>query len=167
MIDRTDFLNPVVKEKKNFEQKTIDAYVAAGLNKGIDVLIQHVEYLLATKQLPSDYCPPPAAVTGYRNADLDPSATATAVVTYLKIHTKLLQGSTDKSILDVFFQEIGLRLFSAITKHVKTMKVSSEGAIKLIAYQSISRDLTLATSIFIINTLPHYDSSSSCHTMLH
>ena len=37
MIDRTDFLNPVVKEKKNFEQKTIDFWVAAGLNKGIDV----------------------------------------------------------------------------------------------------------------------------------
>ena len=37
MIDRTDFLNPVVKEKKNFEQKTIDVHVAAGLNKGIDV----------------------------------------------------------------------------------------------------------------------------------
>jgi recyclin-1 len=37
MIDRTDFLNPVVKEKKYFEQKTIDRYVAAGLNKGIDV----------------------------------------------------------------------------------------------------------------------------------
>ena len=37
MIDHADFLNPVVKEKKNFEQKTIDANVAAGLNKGIDV----------------------------------------------------------------------------------------------------------------------------------
>jgi recyclin-1 len=37
MIDRSDFLNPVVKEKKYFEQKTIDRYVAAGLNKGIDV----------------------------------------------------------------------------------------------------------------------------------
>jgi hypothetical protein len=37
MIDRTDFLNPVVKEKKNFEQKMIDVHVAAGLNKGIDV----------------------------------------------------------------------------------------------------------------------------------
>jgi recyclin-1 len=134
MIDRTDFLNPVVKEKKNFEQKTIDNYVAAGLNRGIDVLIQHVEYLFATKQLASDYCPPPAAVTGYQNADLDPSATATAVVSYLKPHTKLLQGSTDKGVLDVFFQEIGLRLFSAITKHIKTMRINSDGAIKLIAY---------------------------------
>lgn len=37
MIDRTDPFNPVVKEKKIFEQKTIDQYVAAGLNKGIDV----------------------------------------------------------------------------------------------------------------------------------
>jgi len=37
MIDRTDPFNSVVKEKKNFEQKTIDQYVAAGLNKGIDV----------------------------------------------------------------------------------------------------------------------------------
>jgi recyclin-1 len=37
IVDRTDFLNPVVKEKKNFEQKIIDNYVAAGLNKGIDV----------------------------------------------------------------------------------------------------------------------------------
>ena len=39
MIDHTDFLNPVVKEKKNFEQKTIDNWVAAGLNKGIDVTL--------------------------------------------------------------------------------------------------------------------------------
>ena len=136
MIDRTDFLNPVVKEKKNFEQKTIDTYVAAGLNKGLDVLIEHVEYLFATKQLASDYCPPPIAVTGYRDADLNPTVTATAVVDHLKVHTKLLQGSTDKGILDVFFQEVGLRLFSAICKHIKTMKINSEGAIKLIAYET-------------------------------
>jgi hypothetical protein len=43
MIDRTDFLNPVVKEKKYFEQKTIDIYVAAGLNKGIDVFVVFVQ----------------------------------------------------------------------------------------------------------------------------
>lgn len=44
MIDRTDFLNPVIKEKKNFEQKTIDVWVAAGLNKGIDVRFPPVIY---------------------------------------------------------------------------------------------------------------------------
>lgn len=146
MIDRTDFLNPVVKEKKNFEQKMIDTYVAAGLNKGIDVcfvrstlmlqvLIEQVNYIFATKQLPSDYCPPSAVVTGYQNADLEPTTAATAVVSCLKTHTKLLQGSTDKTILDVFFTEVGMRLFTAICKHVKTFKINNDGAIKLISYE--------------------------------
>lgn len=45
MIDRTDFLNPVVKEKKNFEQKMIDVHVAAGLNKGIDVAPETTNFL--------------------------------------------------------------------------------------------------------------------------
>ena len=47
MIDRTDFLNPVVKEKKNFEQKIIDTYVAAGLNKGIDVCFCEIDVNVA------------------------------------------------------------------------------------------------------------------------
>jgi recyclin-1 len=46
MIDRTDFLNPVVKEKKHFEQKTIDSYVAAGLNKGIDVSFYEIKLMV-------------------------------------------------------------------------------------------------------------------------
>jgi recyclin-1 len=98
------------------------------------VLIEHVEYIFSTKQLVSDYCPPPVAVTGYLNSDLEPTATATAVINHLKTHTKLLQGSTDKSVLDVFFQEVGLRLFSAICKHIKTLKINTDGAIKLISY---------------------------------
>lgn len=134
MIDRTDFLNPVVKEKKNFEQKTIDTYVAAGLNKGIDVLIEHVEYIFANKHLASDYSPPPVAVTGYMNADLEPTTAALAVVKYLKTHTTLLQGSTDKGVLDVFYQEVGLRLFAAVCKHVKTLRINTDGGIKLISY---------------------------------
>jgi recyclin-1 len=145
MIDRTDFLNPVVKEKKNFEQKMIDNWVAAGLNKGIDVdffytnlmlqvLIEHVEHIFSTKQLASDYCPPPVAVTGYLNADLEPTPTAKTAVNYLRTHTQLLQGSTDKGILDVFFQEVGARFFAAICKHVKSLKINNEGGIKLISY---------------------------------
>jgi recyclin-1 len=68
------------------------------------------------------------------NADLDPTPTAKSVVNYLKTHTKLLQGSTDKGVLDVFFQEVGLRLFAAICKHVKTLKINTDGGIKLISY---------------------------------
>jgi recyclin-1 len=93
-----------------------------------------VEYIFATKQLASDYCPPPAAVTGYMNSDLEPTPTAKAVVNYLKTHTKLLQGSTDKGVLDVFFQEVGLRFFVAICKHVKSLKINTDGGIKLISY---------------------------------
>jgi len=93
-----------------------------------------VEYIFATKQLASDYCPPPVTVTGYRNADLEPTPTAKSIVNYLKTHTKLLQGSTDKGVLDVFFQEVGLRFFAAICKHVKTLKVNTDGGIKLISY---------------------------------
>jgi len=97
-------------------------------------LIDHVEYIFSTKQLASDYCPPPVAVTGVLNADLSPTSAATAAVNCLKTHTKLLQGSTDKSILDVFFQEVGLRFFGAICKHIKTLKINNEGAIRVISY---------------------------------
>jgi len=36
-------------------------------------------------------------------------------------------------MLDVFNQEVGLRLFTAITKHLKRQRISTAGAIKLIA----------------------------------
>src|SRR5271156_155866 len=99
--------------------------------------MEQVDHIFATKQMASDYCPPPVAVTGYMNADLDPTPTATSVVNCLKTHTKLLQGSTDKSILDVFFAEVGLRFFGAICKHVKLQRISSDGAIRLISYHPL------------------------------
>lgn len=40
-IDRTDFLNGVVREKKRFEN-TLDDAVAGGLNAGTDVLMNQV-----------------------------------------------------------------------------------------------------------------------------
>jgi recyclin-1 len=40
-IDRTDFLNPVVREKKRFEN-ALDDSVAAGLNAGTHVLMNQV-----------------------------------------------------------------------------------------------------------------------------
>jgi hypothetical protein len=40
-IDRTDFLNPVVREKKRFEN-ALDDSVAAGLNAGTQVLMNQV-----------------------------------------------------------------------------------------------------------------------------
>ncbi|KAK3906556.1 F-box protein pof6 [Staphylotrichum tortipilum] len=154
IADRNDFLDPAGLAKKKFEQM-LDESVAAGLNKGIDVLMDEVEYICATTQLPTDYNPgaagaatgattPDPASTTFDNkpklppaaaADMDigPTRTAQRIRDLVASHTSMLVGSTDKSMLDVFNGEVGLRLFAAVCKHLKRQRVSTEGAIKLIA----------------------------------
>jgi recyclin-1 len=159
IADRNDFLDPAGLAKKKFEQM-LDESVAAGLNKGIDVLMDEVEYLCATTQLPTDYNPgaggaaaaaaantPDAASSttpsfekrasilqpGTIDMDIGPTRTAQRIRDLVASHTSMLVGSTDKSMLDVFNGEVGLRLFTAVCKHLKRQRVSTEGAIKLIA----------------------------------
>lgn len=131
LTDRDDFLSLAVKEKKRFEQM-LDERVAAGLNKGIDVLMDEVEYLCATIQLPSDFNPPVGPNGFAQVVDIGPSQTATKIVDVVSSHTSMLVGSTDKNVLDVFNQEVGMRLFTALCKHLKRQRVSVDGAIKLI-----------------------------------
>lgn len=134
LTDRNDFLNPAVKEKKRFEQM-LDTRVAAGLNKGIEVLMEEVEFVCATTQRPEDFNP--GASSSGANADvmdIGPSQTALQVVDIVSSHTKMLVGSTDKNMLDVFNQEVGMRLFTALCKHLKRQRVSVHGSIKLIRY---------------------------------
>lgn len=126
LTDRDDFLDPAVKEKKKFEQM-LDERVAAGLNKGIDVLMDEVEYICATTQKPTDFNP------SSQQDDIGPSTTAKQVVDMVSGHTGMLVGSTDKTMLDVFNQEVGLRLFAALCKHFKRQRISVSGAIKLIS----------------------------------
>ncbi|RAL68035.1 hypothetical protein DID88_008758 [Monilinia fructigena] len=105
LADRNDFLDPAVKAKKKFEQM-LDERVAAGLNKGIDVLMDEVEYICGTTQLPTDYNPPDFDATGTNHdIDIGPTTTAEQVVALVESHTKMLTGSTDKTMLDVFNQE--------------------------------------------------------------
>jgi recyclin-1 len=132
LSDRNDFLDPAVKAKKKFEQM-LDERVAAGLNKGIDVLMDEVEYLCATIQQPTDYNPAPATDGKMQDYDIGPTKAAEQVVNLVESHTKMLTGSTDKNMLDVFNQEVGLRLFTALCKHLKRQRVSVDGAIKLIS----------------------------------
>ncbi|KAK3296970.1 exocyst complex component Sec10-like protein [Chaetomium fimeti] len=151
IADRNDFLDPAGLAKKKFEQM-LDESVAAGLNKGIDVLMDEVEYLCATTQLPTDYnpgaanTPDPASSTTSLDKkrastltgatigmDIGPTRTAQRIRELVASHTSMLVGSTDKSMLDVFNGEVGLRLFTAVCKHLKRQRVSTEGAIKLIA----------------------------------
>ena len=131
LSDRNDFLNPAVKEKKRFEQM-LDERVAAGLNKGIEVLMAEVEYLYATIQKPQDFNPGAASGGNPDVMDVGPSQTAIQVVETVSSHTKMLVGSTDKNMLDVFNQEVGMRLFAALCKHLKRQRISVNGSIKLI-----------------------------------
>ncbi|KAJ4361525.1 F-box protein: endocytic membrane traffic, recycling ReCYcling 1 [Ascochyta clinopodiicola] len=132
LTDRDDFLSLAAKEKKKFEQM-LDERVAAGLNKGIDVLMDEVEYLCGTLQQPSDFNPPVGPNGIAQLADIGPSETARRVVDMVSSHTSMLVGSTDKNVLDVFNQEVGVRLFTAICKHLKRQRVSVDGAIVLIS----------------------------------
>ncbi|KAF7194997.1 F-box protein pof6 [Pseudocercospora fuligena] len=150
LLDSDDFLNPAVKDKKKFEQM-LDERVAAGLNKGIDVLMDEVEYICATTQTPTDFNPGSQGVV-----DIGPSATAKQIVDMVSGHTGMLVGSTDKNMLDVFNQEVGLRLFTALCKHFKRQRISVDGAIKLISdinhyhsYVSTLRQKTL---------MPYYEA---------
>lgn len=131
LTDRTDFLDPAVKEKKRFEQM-LDERVAAGLNKGIEALIAEVEYVYATAQKTEDFNPVSTDGAGFKVMDIGPSEAATQVVGVVSSHTKMLIGSTEKNMLDVFNQEVGLRLFTTLCKHLKRQRISVNGAIKLI-----------------------------------
>ncbi|KAJ4344419.1 F-box protein: endocytic membrane traffic, recycling ReCYcling 1 [Didymosphaeria variabile] len=132
LTDEDDFLSAASKEKKRFEQM-LDERVAAGLNKGIDVLMDEVEYLCGTTQSPTDYNPPIGPNGSVQVLDIGPSHTAKKVVDVVSSHTNMLVGSTDKTVLDVFNQEVGLRLFTALCKHLKRQRISVDGAIKLIS----------------------------------
>lgn len=131
LTDQDDFLSAACKEKKRFEQM-LDERVAAGLNKGIDVLMDEVEYLCGTTQLPTDFNPSVGPNGLVQMADIGPSHTAKKIVDVVSSHTNMLVGSTDKTVLDVFNQEVGLRLFTALCKHLKRQRISVDGAIKLI-----------------------------------
>ena len=128
LVDRNDFTDPVVKEKKRFEQ-TLDERVAAGLNKGIEVLMAEVEYVCATTQKTEDFNP---RTSNGEVMDIGPSETAKHVVDVVSSHTKMLVGSTEKNMLDVFNQEVGLRLFTSLCKHLKRQRISVSGSIRLI-----------------------------------
>jgi recyclin-1 len=154
IVDKTDFLAPAVKGKKKFEQM-IDKNVADGLNRGIDVLIEQVDYLLITTQKPTDY--KPWLVLGQDDhLDLTETDTARQVVACLSTHTDLLRGSTDKATLDVFFQEVGVRFFGSLCKHLKRQSITIEGGLKLIS--DLNYYYTYIASLKQSSIVPYFSS---------
>jgi recyclin-1 len=151
LVDSDDFLDPAVKDKKKFEQM-LDERVAAGLNRGIDVLMDEVEYICATTQTATDFNPSKDS----RVVDIGPSTTAKQVVDMVSGHTGMLVGSTEKNMLDVFNQEVGLRLFTALCKHFKRQRISVDGSIRLIS--DINHYSAFVATLRQKPLLPYYEA---------
>ncbi|KAG8937491.1 F-box protein: endocytic membrane traffic, recycling ReCYcling 1 [Tulasnella sp. 408] len=126
-IDKTDFLNGVVREKKRFEN-SLDDSVAAGLNTGTELLMKQVEHIILIKTGAREYYPIEGAPM-----ELKPTVGCTEAIACLQRHCKLLKGSTSKDVLEVFYQEVGIRLNAIIQKHLKRQIVSLEGGFQVIA----------------------------------
>ncbi|KAG0696196.1 exocyst complex component Sec10-like protein [Suillus ampliporus] len=126
-IDKTDFLNMVVREKKRFEN-TLDDCVAAGLNAGTQVLMNQVEHIILTLTKPREYYPPEDAPL-----ELGSTKGCTEAIRCLDTHCKLLKGSTSKEVLEVFYQEVGIRLLAILQKHIKRQIISLNGGFQVIA----------------------------------
>ena len=122
-----DFLNDVVQSKKNFETM-LDDFVAEGLNIGINKLMDEVEFVFNTTQLPEDFNPTEKSA----QREINPTQCAMKIVELLSNHCFLLTGATDKGTIDVYQQEIAERFFNEIVKHIKKSLISAEGAIFLI-----------------------------------
>ncbi|WRT70136.1 uncharacterized protein IL334_007130 [Kwoniella shivajii] len=126
-VDKTDFLNAVMREKKRFESVLDDA-VAAGLNAGIEVLMNQVEHIIVTKTGPREYYPIEGAAM-----DLGPTKGCQEAIKCLEMHCNLLRGSTSKEVLEVFYQEVGIRLQAILQRHLKRQIISLEGGFQIIA----------------------------------
>ncbi|KAF5323093.1 hypothetical protein D9611_009311 [Ephemerocybe angulata] len=126
-IDKTDFLNAVVREKKRFEN-ALDDSVAAGLNAGTEVLMNQVDHIITTLTKPREYYPPEDGTM-----ELGPTHACQEAIKCLEVHCKLLKGSTSKEVLEVFYQEVGIRLIAILQKHIKRQIISLNGGFQIIA----------------------------------
>jgi len=126
-IDKTDFLNAVVREKKRFEN-TLDDSVASGLNAGTQVLMNQVDHIIQTSTKLRAYYPPEDAPL-----DLRPTEGCREAIRCLELHCKLLKGSTSREVLEVFYQEVGIRLLAILQKHIKRQIISLNGGFQVIA----------------------------------
>lgn len=69
--------------------------------------IQKVEHIILTLTKPREYYPPEDGPL-----DLGPTKGCTEAIRCLEKHCKLLKGSTSKEVLEVFYQEVGIRLIA-------------------------------------------------------
>lgn len=111
-----------MREKKRFEN-TLDDSVAAGMNAGTDVLMNQARFPFLT-WYKSDSCVQVEHIILIRTKareyypeegdplDLGPTRGCQEAIACLDMHCKLLKGSTSKEVLEVFYQEVGIRLLA-------------------------------------------------------
>ena len=66
-----------------------------------------VEHIIMTLTQPREYYPPEDSPL-----ELGPTKACTEAIKCLQMHCKLLKGSTSKEVLEVFYQEVGIRLIA-------------------------------------------------------
>ncbi|KAH0831046.1 exocyst complex component Sec10-domain-containing protein [Lanmaoa asiatica] len=143
-IDKTDFLNAVVREKKRFEN-TLDDCVASGLNAGTQVLMNQVDHIIQTLTKPRAYYPPEDAPL-----DLRPTEGCREAIRCLEMHCKLLKGSTSREVLEVFYQEVGIRLLAILQKHIKRQIISLNGGFQVPNVTADFDHLKMLGHVFVV-----------------
>lgn len=106
----------------------VDKNVADGLNVGIELLVHQIETTYQELLLDTDYNPPSDSVMS-----LGPTNAAQKATSILEENMNLLVDSADKSVVDVFQQEIAERFFQVIVKLLKKRMISVAGATNLIS----------------------------------
>ncbi|PKI82701.1 F-box protein: endocytic membrane traffic, recycling ReCYcling 1 [Malassezia vespertilionis] len=128
LLGKTDFTNAAIREKKRFES-SLDESVAEGLSTGVELLVQHVEYIVLTRQSPRDFYPE----AGQALDIAQPTRACSECCRTLEIYCDMLASCADKALLDVFYQEIGLRLYAVLCKHLKRQIISLNGGFQVIS----------------------------------
>lgn len=136
--NENSILNPSLQSKKMLEGM-VDKYVADGLNIGIDVLFQEIDSVFMTLLKEEDYNSPPQKLT----VTSGPTPAAKRVVSILDSNFDLLVGSAERSVVEVFQQEIAERFFQLIAKILKKSTISVDGAVVLISDLNLYYDFIL------------------------
>lgn len=118
-------LNPSLQSKRNLEAM-VDKYVADGLNIGLDVLFGEIDSVLASHTQDLAYAANGFVLDG-------PTEAALKAVLILEQNIDLLVDCADKSVVEIFQQEVAERFFQVIVKLLKQSTISEQGAVVLIS----------------------------------
>ncbi|KAK6205455.1 F-box protein: endocytic membrane traffic, recycling recycling 1 [Scheffersomyces amazonensis] len=125
--NENSILNPSLQNKKKLEG-LVDKYVADGLNIGLEVLVNEIDVIFKTKLVSAEYNPPPNEASSF-----GPTDAAQKAIDVLDYNMGLIVDSADKSVIEVFHQEIAERFFQIIVKTLKKSTISVTGATRLIS----------------------------------